>query len=197
MATDTLPPFRVQPRLVCAPRASAHNCLTDGSRSCYARPYRDCSCCGHSAPFSGRREYLREMKTPPHSSWASSSETPARVQNTNASADLSPCNGIFAILGQHEACPDSDNNERTRPAPTPSVRTSQSIHRHFVPLDSAHNDYDASLTFISEDIVLFWHSATTPRSRRYMPRTTPESKNASAAKYATLIRNYGNSNAKI
>ena len=92
----------------------------------------------------------------PHSSWVSSPETPARVQNKNASADLSPCNGISAILGQHEACPESDGSERTRPTTTPSVRTSQSIYRHFVPLSIALNDYDPSLTYISDDVVLFW-----------------------------------------
>ena len=92
----------------------------------------------------------------PHSSWARSPETPVRVQNKNASADLSPRNGIAAILGQHEACPESDGSERTRPATTPSVRTSQSIHRYFVQLSIALNDYDPSLTYISDDLVLFW-----------------------------------------
>ena len=93
---------------------------------------------------------------PPHSSWARSPETPARVQNKNVSADLSPCNGISAILGQHEACPERDDSERTRPATTPSIRTFQSIHRHFVPLTISLNDYDPSLTYISDDVVLFW-----------------------------------------
>ena len=93
---------------------------------------------------------------PPHSSWTSSPETPARVQNKNASTDMSPCNGISAILGQHEACPECDDNERTRPATTPSVRTFQSIHQHFVPLSTATNAYDPSLTYIGDDVVLFW-----------------------------------------
>ena len=48
---------------------------------------------------------------PPPSSWASRSETPARVPDTNAPAELSPCNGTSAILGQHEACPDRDDND--------------------------------------------------------------------------------------
>ena len=60
----------------------------------------------------------------PHSSWASRSETPARVPDTNAPVELSPCNGTSAILGQHEACPDRDDNDRTRPVTTPSVRPS-------------------------------------------------------------------------
>ena len=40
----------------------------------------------------------------PHSSWASTLETPVWMHNTNATADVSPCNGIFAILDQHKAC---------------------------------------------------------------------------------------------
>ena len=76
--------------------------------------------------------------------------------NTNATADLSPCNGTPAILDKHDAYPDRDDNERTRPVTTPSVPTSQPIRQHFVPLDIAHGIYDASLTYISDDVVLFW-----------------------------------------
>ena len=93
---------------------------------------------------------------PPHSSLASSLETPVWVHNTNATADMSPCNGISAVLSEPKACPDRDDNERTRPVITPSVRTLQPIRPHFVPLDMAHGAYDASLTQISDDIVLFW-----------------------------------------
>ena len=93
--------------------------------------------------------------TPPSSS-ASSSETPVWMYNINATtADVSPCNGISAILGQHKAYPDRDGNERTRPVTTPIVRTSQPIRPHFAPLDLAHGAYDASLTYISDDVVLF------------------------------------------
>ena len=38
---------------------------------------------------------------PPHSSWASRSETPVRAPDPNAPAELSPCNGNSPILGQH------------------------------------------------------------------------------------------------
>ena len=93
---------------------------------------------------------------PLHSSWARSPETPAHGHNTNAAADLSPCNGTSAILDKHDAYPDRDENERTRPATTPSVPTSQPIRQHFVPLDIAHDTYDASLTYISDDVVIFW-----------------------------------------
>ena len=41
---------------------------------------------------------------PPHSSWASSSETPVWTHYINATADVSPCNGISAIIGQRKAC---------------------------------------------------------------------------------------------
>ena len=39
---------------------------------------------------------------------------------------------------------------------TPFVRTFQSIYRHFVPLSTAINAHDPSLTYISDDVVLFW-----------------------------------------
>ena len=93
---------------------------------------------------------------PPHSPCASHSETPVRVHNTNASADSSLCNGTSAILGQHEACPDRNDNERTQPVTTPSVRTSPPTRQRFVPLPIASGAYDASLTYISDDVVLFW-----------------------------------------
>ena len=64
-------------------------------------------------------------------------------------------NGTSAILGQHKACPNRDDNERTRPATTPSARTSQPISPQFVPLDLAHGAYDALLTYISDDVVPF------------------------------------------
>ena len=83
---------------------------------------------------------------PPHSSWPSSSEIAVWMHNTNATADVSPCNDISVIISQNKACPDRDDNGRTRPVTTPSVRTSQPICPHFVPLDMAHGTYDASLT---------------------------------------------------
>ena len=89
---------------------------------------------------------------PPHSSWASRSETPARVHNTNAFGDLSPSNGTSAIVGQHGACPDRDDNERIRPVTTPSVRTSRPIRQQFIPLPIAPRAYDGWLTYV----VLFW-----------------------------------------
>ena len=40
---------------------------------------------------------------PPHLSWASSSETPVWMHYIDATADVSLCNGISAILGQQKA----------------------------------------------------------------------------------------------
>ena len=91
-----------------------------------------------------------------HSSWASRSETPARVPDTNAPAELNPCNGTSAILRQHGACPDRDDNERGWPVTTPSVRTSRPIRLRFNPLPIAPRTYDELLTYMSDDAVLFW-----------------------------------------
>ena len=77
------------------------------------------------------------------------------MHNTNATADLSSCNGTSAILGHHKVCPDRDDDEQTRPVTTISVRTLQHIRPHFVSLDLAHDAYDASLTYTSDDVVLF------------------------------------------
>ena len=93
---------------------------------------------------------------PPHSSWATSSKTPAWMHNANATADLSPYNGTSAILAQHEACPECDDNEQTRHVTTPSVRASESLRSHIIPPDLVHGPYDTSLTYISNDVVLFW-----------------------------------------
>ena len=78
------------------------------------------------------------------------------MHNTNASANLSPCNGTSAILGQHEAYLDRDDNERTQPVTTPSVPTSEPKRPHFLCLELARGAYDASLAYISDDVALFW-----------------------------------------
>ena len=105
--------------------------------------------------WTQKMPFLREKKTP-HSSWASRSETQARVPDTNAPAELSPCNGTSAILGQHEACLDRDDNERTRPVTTPSVRASRTTRQLFNPLSTAAGMYDRSLTYMNDAVVLFW-----------------------------------------
>ena len=101
--------------------------------------------------------FLNREEDPPHSSWASCSEPPAPMYNTNASADLSACNGTPATLGQHNDSPDRDDTERTRPVTTPFVPISHDLGPPFVPLEHAYATYDALLTYISDDVVLFWH----------------------------------------
>ena len=101
--------------------------------------------------------FLNRKEAPTHSSWASCSEPPAHKHNTNAAADLSTCNDTSATLGQHNACPDRDDTERTRPVTTPSVPLSYDLRHAFVPFEHAYAIYDASLTYVSDDVVLFWH----------------------------------------
>ena len=101
--------------------------------------------------------FLNREEDPTHSLWAGCSEPPALAHNTNATADLSACYGTSATLGQHKACPDRDDSERTRPVTTPSVPPSHDLSPPFVPLEHAYVAYDASLTYISDDVVLFWH----------------------------------------
>ena len=80
--------------------------------------------------------FLNREEDPSHSSWASCSEPPAPMHITNATADLSTCNGIPATLGQHNDCPDRDDTERTRPVTTPSVPPPHDVRPPFVPLDT-------------------------------------------------------------
>ena len=108
--------------------------------------------------LNAENAFLNRKEEPPHPSWASCSEPPAEMHNTNASADLSACNGTSTTLGQHNACPDRDDTERTRPVTTPSVSLSHDLRPPFVPLELAYATYDASLTYISDDVVLFLHS---------------------------------------
>ena len=101
--------------------------------------------------------FLNKEEDPSHSLWAGCSEPPALTHNTNATADLRACYGTSASLGQHKACPDRDDSERTRPVTTPSDPPSHDLSPSFVPLEHAYVAYDASLTYISDDVVLFWH----------------------------------------
>ena len=101
--------------------------------------------------------FLTREKYPTHSLWAGCSEPSARTHNTNAATELSTRYGTSATLGQHKACPDRDDSERTRPVTTPSVSPSHDLSPPFVPLEHAYAAYDASLTYISDDVVLFWH----------------------------------------
>ena len=64
----------------------------------------------------------------PYSNW----QPPPRRSKTNATADLSACNGTSAILGQHKACPDRDDSERTRSFTTPFVPLSHDAENTFL-----------------------------------------------------------------
>ena len=97
--------------------------------------------------------FLNREEDPSHSIWAGCSEPPALAHNTNATADLSACYGTSASLGQHKAYPDRDDSERTRPVTTPPVLPSHDLSPFFVPLEHAYVAYDASLTYISDDVV--------------------------------------------
>ena len=158
---DAHPPYLIQigvcPQSRQTPdlRTPASQLTASWSRT---RLCRDWNCRGNYASFFGRRECLpKQGRRPPHSSWACYSETPAPMHNTNSTADLSACNGTSATLGQHNDCSDRDDTERTRPVTTPSVPPSHDLRPPFVPLEHAYATYDASLTYISDDVVLFWH----------------------------------------
>ena len=123
---------------------------------------QDCAATGTAALISphfldAENAFLNRKEDPPHPSWASCSESPAQMHNTNATADLSACNGISATLDQHNACPDRDDNERTRPVTIPSIPLSHDLRPPFVQPELAYATYDALLTYISDDVVLFWH----------------------------------------
>ena len=62
----------------------------------------------------------------------SNQQPPPRRSKTNATADLSACNGTSAILGQHKARPDRDDSERTRSVTTPSVPLSHDAENAFI-----------------------------------------------------------------
>ena len=101
--------------------------------------------------------FLTREEDPTHSLWAGCSEPSARTHNTNAATELSTRVGNSATLGQHKACPDRDDSERTRPVTTTFVSPSHDLSPLFVPLEHAYAAYDASLTYINDDVVLFWH----------------------------------------
>ena len=139
--------FRTRSRLVCAPSLDPPQLRR--RQSFVIRKSRSAI-----VPAAAIQPHFMDAKNafpggkedPPHSSWPSISEIAVWMHNTNATGDVRPCNGISAILSQHKACPDRNGNERTRPVTTPSVRTSQPVCPHFVPLNMAHGTYDALLT---------------------------------------------------
>ena len=102
--------------------------------------------------------FLNREEDPPHSSGTRCAEPPAPMHNANATADVSTRNGTTAAFGQRNDCQDRDDTERTRPVTAPFVAPSHYLRPYFVPLEHAYAAYDASLTYISDDVVLFWHT---------------------------------------
>ena len=126
---------------------------------------QDCTATGTAAVIpphflDAENAFLNRKEDPPHSSSASCSVPPEHMHSTNATADLSACNGTSATLRQHNACLDRDDTERTQPVTSPSVPLSHDLRPPFVPLELAYASYDASLTYISDDVVLFWHPSS-------------------------------------
>ena len=69
------------------------------------------------------------------------------MYNTNATADVSPYNGISAILGQHKACAQIAIIMNGRGLSPPLPFGLRSLYTHTsVPLDMAPGAYDAPLT---------------------------------------------------
>ena len=79
------------------------------------------------------------------------------MHNTNATTDVSTRYGTSAAFGQRNDCQNRDDTERTRPVTAPSAPPPHDLRPSFVPLEHAYATYDASLTYINEDVVLFWH----------------------------------------
>ena len=108
-------------------------------------------------PLDAGNAFRHREEDPPHASWASGSEPPAPLHNTNDSAELSRWNGNSASPGQPNACPVRDDPERTRPVTTLSVPSSHGLRSPFTPFERAYDGFDPSLTYMSDDVVLFWH----------------------------------------
>ena len=179
----------------------------------------------HPPPFLSRMTlrmpFLQERR-PPHSSWASSSETPVWMHNTNATADVSPYNGISAILGQHKACAQIAmlmNGRGLSPPPPFGLRslythTSYHLTWHTAPMMHRSHKLATMSSYSGCPLRLFPNEpsqirlcrtvprmlaylATTWRSRQYLLLTIPESKHASTVMYATSNTISGSKNAKI
>ena len=131
--------------------------LAADSRWSHTRLCRDSHCRGHTAPFSGRRECLsKQGRRPRPLIMGQLLRAPSTETNTNATADLSASYGTSATSGQHKTCPDRDDFERARSVTTSPVPLPHDLSPPFVPLEHAYVAYDASLTYISDDVVLFW-----------------------------------------
>ena len=158
---DAHPPCPIQIG-VCPQSRQAPDLGTPASQLTAVGHTQDCAATGTATVIpphflDAENAFLNRKEDPHHPSWASCSEPAAHMHNTNATADLSACNGTSATLGQHNACPDRNDTEQTRPVTTPSIPLSHDLRPPSVPLELVYATYDASLTYISDDVVLFWH----------------------------------------
>ena len=152
---DAHPPCPIQIG-VCPQSRQTPDLGTPASQLIAVGPTQDCAATAAVIPphfLYAENAFLNREEDPPHSS----SEPPAPMHNTIATAELSACDGTPATLGQHNDSPDRDDAERARPVTTPSVPPSHDLRPPSVPLEHAYAACDASLTYISEDVVLFWH----------------------------------------
>ena len=83
------------------------------------------------------------------------------MHNSSTTADVSSCNGISETLRQNKVCPDRDDHEQTRPVTTSSIPYSQSMSPIFVLLELDYDVFDASLTYTSDDAIIFWQLIST------------------------------------
>ena len=158
---DAHPPYPIQIG-VCPQSQQPPDIGTPASQLTAVGQTQDCAATRTAAVIphhflNAKNAFLNREEDQTHSLWAGCSEPSVLTHNTNATADLSACYGTSATLGQHKACPDRDDSERTRPVTTPSVPPSHALSPSFAPLEHAYAAFDASLTYISDDVVLFWH----------------------------------------
>ena len=158
---DTHPPCPIQIG-VCPQSRQPPDTMTPASQLTVVGHTQDCAATRTAAVIShhfldAENAFLTREEDPTHSLWAGCSEPSARTHNTNAVTELSTRYGTPATLGQHNACPDRDESERTRPVTTTSVSPSHALSPPFVPLEHAYAAYDSSLKYINDDVVLFWH----------------------------------------
>ena len=147
---DAHPPCPIQIG-VCPQSPQTPDLGTPAPQMTFLGHTQNCAATGTAAVIpphfqDANNSFLNRKEDPPHSSWASCSEPPAQMHNTNATADLSACNGTSTTLGQHDGCPDYDDTERTRPVSTPSVPLSYDL---LMPPTTHHLHISVTISFSS------------------------------------------------
>ena len=171
---DAHPPCPIQIG-VCPQSCQTPDLGTPASQLTAGGHTRDRAATGPAAviprPFlDAENAFLNREEDPPHSSWASCSEPPAPMHNTNATADVSNCNGTPATFGQHNDCQDRDDTDRTRPVTTPSVPPSHDLrllssHLNTLTPPTTHRLHtSATMSFFSGTHLRFSHNGRHHRS---------------------------------